>query len=251
MIQQRYRDDAVRVYPARDALKRESDNLVVPEGQTITFTPSDRGLAHYFARVELAAFDDLQILGFVPRKLPEQEVRRAIQMDDDEAYKMSASAVASFGTPCGCESRAAVTARTGQYETFQIRFRKAYREVRRANNPALARLLSDHYGVQIPFNDPLPTIVRNWISYFDVTARFGPPILISVLQDVTIHRGGALTTDPGLKSFLARNIWIHKTGQLVQRGSYLKIWAHAISGFWDFQEIVTAAGLEPSWKLGL
>jgi hypothetical protein len=79
MIQQRYRDDAVRVYPARDALKRESDNLVVPEGQTITFTPSDRGLAHYFARVELAAFDDLQILARIIHKKAQTSCKSLIE----------------------------------------------------------------------------------------------------------------------------------------------------------------------------
>jgi hypothetical protein len=91
--------------------------------------------------------------------------------------------------------------------------------------------------------------VKNWISYFDVTARFGAPILLSVFQDVTIHRHGVLTTDPQMKSFLARNIWIHFTGQLVQRGSYMKIWATEISRFFELQDVVTTFNSQVPWKL--
>lgn len=245
-----YRENGIKTYSAKEALKREAEDLVVAEGQTVTLTPSSRELAHHFARVQLTAFEDLQALGFVPRRIAEQDLRRAIGSDDDEAYKMTVSLLASsaMSSPCGCNDRPATTRPESRYPSFQSRLQTTYKEVRKSNNPALARLLSDHYQARIPFDDPTPTLVKNWISYFDVTARFGEPILISVLQDVTIHRRGVLTTDPKVKSFLARYISIHRTGQLVQRGSYMKIWATEISSFIGLQDIVIASTDAP-WRL--
>jgi hypothetical protein len=215
---------------------------VVEENQTVTFSPGNRDVAHHFVRVRLTGFEDLQTIGFVPRKLSEDAVRRAILADNDETYKLAASQLATSQTFCRCEPG-------GQPRAAKTELRDVYTRIRRFNNPALARVLSDHYKTHIPFHDSFPALVNNWISYLDVNVRFGEHILLSVLGDVTIHRGGVLVTDRKLKSFLAWNIWIHSRGQMVHKSSYINVWANKIASFLDFQDIVSSFDREVPWRL--
>ncbi|MCE4072314.1 MULTISPECIES: hypothetical protein [Pseudomonas] len=226
----------------KEVLRRSTDDLVVADGQTIEFTPSNREFAQHFARVRLAAFEDLQLLGFVPRGLSEEAVRKAMASDDDHAYRLATSSITTSGHDCTCSPR---------HGAITDRLVTAHRQARRSNNPALARLLSDHFQVDIAFHDPLPVLTRNWVSYFDTKRHFGADLVISLLADVTIHRNAVLATDSKLKSLLARNIWIHRTGQLVQRGSYMRIWAHSISRFQDFKDIVTTLHIDAPWRAPL
>ena len=177
MSEQRYQENGIKTYPAREALKRGAEDLVVAEDQTVTLTPSSRKLAHHFARVQLTAFEDLQALGFVPRRIAEQDLRRAIGSDDDEAYKMTVSLLASSGmsSPCGCNDRPATMRPESRYPSFQSRFQTAYKEVRKSNNPALARLLSDHYQARIPFDDPTPTLVKTGFRILMSLRAFASP----------------------------------------------------------------------------
>lgn len=226
----------------KEVLSRSTDNLVVPDGQTIEFTPSNRELSQHFARVRLTAFEDLQLLGFVPRGLREEDVRKAIASDDDQAYRMAAASISTLTHDCTCSPR---------HDTVADRLVAAHRQARRSNNPALARLLSDHYRADIAFHDPLPVLTRNWISYFDTKRHFDAGIVISLLTDVTIHRNAVLATDRTVKTLLARNIWIHRSGQLLQRGSYMRIWAHTISRFLDFEDILTTLSVDAPWRTTL
>ena len=225
----------------KEVLERTTEDLVVRDGQTVEFTPDKREYEHYFAQVKLTAFEDLQLLGFVPRGLAEEKVRQAIQSDDEQAHRLAITTIAAPTHNCGCKS---------SHQDSQSRFVSAYKQAQKSNNPALARLLSDHYQIKLPFHDPLPVLVKKWVAYFDEKRRFDSPLLVSLLMDVTISRNAVLATHRSLKSFLARNIWIHRSGQLLQRGSYMRIWANKISTFVDAKDIVMPAGKAP-WSIGL
>jgi hypothetical protein len=242
MTQQPYREDGIKTCSASEALRGEQENLVVEENQTVAFSPANRDVAHHFVRVRLTGFEDLQTIGFVPRRLSEDAARRAILADNDETYKLAASQMASSQTSCRCE-------RSDRHANFKTQLRDVYTRIRRFNNPALARVLSDHYETHIPFHDPFPALVNNWISYLDFTVRFGEPILLSVLADVTIHRGGVLVTDRKLKSFRAWNIWIHSRGQMVHKSTYIMVWANKIASFLDLQDIVSSFNRDVPWRL--
>src|SRR5262245_11782196 len=134
MREQRHRENGIKTYPAKEALKRGTEDLVVAEGQAVTLTPSNRDLAHHFARVQLTALEDLPTLGLLPRKIGEQDLRRAIGSDDDDAYKMTVSLLASSGisSPCGCGDRPATMRPESRYPSFQSRFQTTYKEVRKS-----------------------------------------------------------------------------------------------------------------------
>lgn len=52
-----------------------------------TVTSLDEDASHYFDRVVVRTFDDLQALGFAPEELREEPVRKAIADDDLEALR--------------------------------------------------------------------------------------------------------------------------------------------------------------------
>lgn len=226
----------------KELLNRPTESLVVPDGQTIEFAPDKREFAHYFARVRLTVFEDLQLLGLVPRGLREDAVRQAIGSDEEQAYRTAAASLGALTHDCTCAPRR---------DRLSDRLAATYRQARRSNNPALARMLSEHYQTDIAFHDPLPALVRNWVRYFDTKRHFDAGIATSLFTDVTIHRNAVLATDRTLKLFLAGTIWIHRSGQLLQQGSYLRIWAHTIARFLDIRDIATTVRVDAPWRTAL
>jgi hypothetical protein len=68
-------------------------------------SPAHPELAESFAKVRLRNFEDLQLLGFVPRKLAEDKIRSALRADDDEVYRIaSASTSAPSSSHCDCNA---------------------------------------------------------------------------------------------------------------------------------------------------
>lgn len=242
MEQQLYREDGIKTCSASEALCGEQESLVVEENQTVMFSPSNRDVAHHFVKVRLTGFEDLQTIGFVPRGLSEDVARRAILADNEETYKLAASQLALSQPSCRCE-------RGDRHISSGAQLRDVYTQIRRFNNPALARVLSDHYKTHIPFHDPFPALVNNWISYLDLTTKFGAPVILSVLGEVTIHRGGVLVTDRKLKAFLAWNIWIHPRGQMVHKSAFIRVWASQIASFQDVVDILSSYDRDVPWRL--
>jgi hypothetical protein len=91
----------------------------------------------------------------------------------------------------------------------------------------MARLLADHYGKHISWDNPVAGIVSKWVMYIEVVLN--PSIIVLFAQDIIINRNATLTVDATAKSLLAKDIKIHNTGKLVHQGGYLKIWANSIS----------------------
>jgi hypothetical protein len=235
--------DTVPIRSASEVLRRPTRDVTVPEDQEVQFSPSNPDMAVHFSRILLRNFDELQLLGFVPRKLAEEKVRHAIEEDDREAYKF-ASALITARPPgaCQCEDRPARS-------TFAADFRRAYRQVRQAHTPAVARVLSDYYGTQIAFDDPQPRIMTGWVRHVSDRAFFERSILVAALMDITIKRRATMKVEPLLKSLNANNIWIHREGKLRQEGGNLRIWAHNISSYLDFSELVYEEHPHAGWIL--
>jgi hypothetical protein len=230
-MQEYSRRDDVPICSASEVLRRPTRDVVVPEDQEVRFSPSNPEMAVHFSRVLLRNFEELQLLGFVPRKLAEEKVRHAMEEDDREAYRLAASHITARPQgACECEDG-------GGASTWAADFRRVYRQVRQAHTPAIARVLSDHYGTSIAFDDPQPRILTRWVQHVSDKVFFERPILVAALMDITINRRSTLRVEPQLKSLNANNIWIHREGTLRQEGGNLRIWAHNISRFFALSDI--------------
>ncbi len=233
----------VRLLTAKDALRLELRPIEVPENAEILLSPANPEYASCFARVRLKSYEDLQTLGFVPRRLAEEKVRQAMAADDGEVYDLAGKMLRQSSGECGCSKGAAhVTVLRGSP------IRSVYNNIRKRHNPALARVLADHYGTQMAWDTPVPAIVRKWV----VAVRLNPEIIIALLGDITIHKNATLAVAASSKSLMAWNIWIHTTGRLVQQSSYLKIWANSINRFTNFLSpavIDAAKKITPIWSL--
>jgi hypothetical protein len=225
------------VQSPKDALRRELKTLQVAAGADVMFSPHDREFADYFGRVAVKTFDDLKVLGFVPRGLAEDKVRSAIAADEEEAYKVALTRTADAPAPhrdCDCQGSPAANATGGTSSSL----RQRYVSARKAFNPTLARVLAQHLQTRVEWDSPTASIVRNWVSYIDRPQQSA--ISIALLSDITIDRGATLRVDRSTKALFAGTIYIHRTGQLIYDGGYLKIWASAISSFIGLATTVTS-----------
>jgi hypothetical protein len=223
----------------QEALAREPRDLEVPEGTEVLLSPYEREHKEYFVRVELKSFEDLKMFGLVPRGLSEEKVRRAISKDDEEVHKLASKMLDTQARQgCGCEDHQPQSSRS-----YGSDLRRLYTSTRNRYHPSLANLLSAHLSARVEWDSALPGIIRRWVSITNVS------LISTLFRDITINRGATLAVDKSAKSLLAGTIWIHRSGRLVSQGSYLKIWAHAISSFTDVKIIdhVTALDKLP-WR---
>lgn len=233
----------VRVLAAKDALRLELRPIEVPENAELLLSPAHPEYAPSFARIRLRSYEDLQTLGLVPRRLAEEKVRQAIAADDAEVYELSGKMLQQSVRDCSCSSGGAHAPMSRGNP-----IRATYNNIRKRHNPALARLLSDHYGTQVSWDTPLPAILRKWV----ISLTLYPEIILACFGDVTVHKNATLAVAASTKSLMAWNIWIHKTGRLVAHGSYLKVWANSINRFTDYLSpgVVDAARkIAPLWAL--
>lgn len=230
----------VKLYTAKEALSRQTRRIDVPDNTELLLSPTDPEFVDFFSRVQLTSYGDLQLLGFVPRKLPEEKIRHAMTADDGEVYKIASSMPSSFTRNCDCGGADVAAARSGISG-----LRSTYNSIRKYHNPGLASLLSDHSGTYISWDSPAAGIIRNWIVYLQIK----PEIIFVLVEDITINRNATLAVAPSAKSLLAFNIWIHHTGRLVQHGSYLKIWANSINEFKNFLSTTTTVTKNVPWLI--
>jgi hypothetical protein len=240
------RDEAradIKPLTAKEVLKLELRPIEVPEGAEVVLSPADPEYASCFARVRIQSYDDLQTLGFVPRRLAEDKVRQALAADDGEVYELAGKLRQQPAGGCGCSDAAA---QGSMLRTSPVR--GIYNAIRKRHNPALARVVADHYGSQTTWDAPVPAILRKWM----VAISAKPNIVVVVIGNITINKNATLAVAPSSKSLLAWNIWIHSTGKLIAQGSYLKVWANSVSRFPNFLSVAdvdTAMKVAPIWSL--
>jgi hypothetical protein len=224
--------DSVRVCSAEEALRRKGTSIEVHEDQQVTLTPDDERFARAFARVPLKSFADMQVLGFVPRNIPEESLRGALRSDDAVAYELATkSGLSSSVSECGCTASSDSSHAQRRAHGAATDLRATYNQIRMFNHPTLARVLSDHYQATVAWDDPIAASVHKWIRKFDTELLRDRPILTALVEDVTIHRGATLALENDMRSLYANNIRIHRSGRLVQRGNYVKIWAASVTSF--------------------
>lgn len=235
-----------------EALRREPVSLEVDDDTQLALSPMRRSQHRYFARVRLSGFADLQVLGLVPRRIKEQAVRTAIASDDEQALRLATDRLARGGARpparCGCAGEGAgegeAEQRPGpQRASFTQELDAAYREIRRDYHPALARVLSEHHGVELAWNSPLAASVKGWASKVSRESLS----LVGLFQDITIGRKATLELTPASRVLLARSIRIHREGRLVHRGAYLRLWANSIESYLDLLPAITTG--KPLWAL--
>ena len=92
----------IRRCSAKEALQHDLRKLVVPEGKTILVSPKSPEFIDHFVAVSLTSFDDLQTLGFVPRGIAQETLRKAIVEDDNEGYRMAQTMFTQGRHECVC-----------------------------------------------------------------------------------------------------------------------------------------------------
>lgn len=207
---------------AKEAIRQATRTIEVQENSELHLSPSNDGFADCFVQVQINSYEDLQILGLIPRGLTEEKVRRAVTDDDDEAYRMVSNSLQLSNRNCNCMKR------NGQIpKMHRDNFKQAYTSIRRNHQPALAKILSAHYNRSIRWDAPIAIITKRWYDYLNLP--ISKALLIALAKDIIIHNTAILTVASSIKSLLAHNIIIYKTGKLVQQGKYLKIWASSIT----------------------
>jgi hypothetical protein len=216
----------------------------VPDNAEVVLSAANREFASFFARVRLKSYADLQLLGFVPRRLAEDKVRQAMATDDEDALRLAAGLQREGD--CGCnDARPVLPASRMRGSTL----RSVYNRIRKRHNPALARVLSDHYHTLWPWDSPVAAIMRKQVAALNLSTW---ELLLTVAADITIKSNATLWVGAGVQALLAHNIWIHSTGKLIQQGSYLKLWANSInhfSGSLNLSAVAAASKIGPIWAL--
>jgi hypothetical protein len=226
---------------AREALSRTTRSIQIPDDETVVLSPASPEFGQAFVRVQATTFDDLQLLGLVPRGIAEEPLKRAIAADDDTAATVVRQAPPR-DTECACHGGDAQATRVAYGRDLRL----AYGRVRKSYHPALASLLSDHLGTRVTWDSPTAAIVRKNVT----GALRQTPHMIALFEDITIGKNATLAVDPTLKTLYAGTIWIHRSGRLRQQGSYVKIWASAIRTYVDFASVVTnSAKVHAPWRL--
>lgn len=239
----------LKPYSAVEALSRTPAALEVADDEDLELSPAKRGHEKYFARVRLERLEDLQVLGLVPRRLKMQTIREAISADDEQARNIGEQRMrqgeARAKAPCGCHGAEAATSASpcgchGTSRTatsFSQDLRSMVQHVRHDYHPELARVLTNHYGIDFRWDSALAVSIHGWVR------RFRPDIhvIVNMFEDITVGRNARLVLKAQSTSLLARAIQIHRTGTLVHRGGYLRIWANSIDRFDGFPGVI-------SWK---
>jgi hypothetical protein len=89
--------------------------------------------------------------------------------------------------------------------------------------------------------------VKGWLDRIERVA-FDVPTLISLFQDIRIGRNSRLVLDPDAVNLYARGIYIHRTGSLIHRGGYLRIWASQITSYLDWTPSMVVKAEVP-WRV--
>ena len=252
--------EVVDLLPAAELLRRDRFTLDVAEDEEVTLTPDDDRFVRGLARVRVESFDDLSILGLVPRGIGEERIREAIAADDMATHELAASRPdpgGSAGYGCGCCGETALgedpaSALTRADSSLGVRDvgDRLYRRLRTFHHPALAQVLSERYHTEIQRNDPLASVVHKWVTKFDTDRLRITPLFASIWQDITVRRGGRLTLDKGLSLMYARHLRIHRQGRLIQQGNYTKIWAASVESYFFDDQIANLAIVAEPWLTG-
>jgi hypothetical protein len=235
----------IEICSPADALRRDTVDIRVPEDEELVLSPDDDDLSRCFARVTLESFADLKVLGLVPRAASEDRIRAAMAADDDATYqRVGDSSAGAAPDDCGCSGSASETG------SLSVRgaSRRRYEQVRTFHNPALARELSEHYQTTLAWDDPVVAVVHKWVTKTGREAYVNRPYLIGLFEDITVEKGATLSLEKGLTALYAHDVWIHRRGRIVQRGSYMKLWAATVSSFRDLPDIVKLESPAP-WRL--
>ena len=227
---------------AEEALRQEPEDLFIEDGAEVTISPDHREYSRYFSRVKAKSIRDLQTLGLVPRGVRDEQLREAIVKDDAVAFQTARELVArSASIDCECTHSKATAAKP-----YRDQLASTYSSVRKAYNPALAELLSQHYKTEFRWDSINLQSVHGWVSRASRLAAEGV-LIVSLFKDIRIGRGAKLVLDPTCNTLYARGLYIHQTGTLVHRGPYLRIWATSIERYVDWGSVVIQQ--EVPWKL--
>jgi hypothetical protein len=221
-------------YPPMDAataLEASRRDLRVAERETAEVGPG-ASETNCFHLVWVREYSDLQTLDLVPPDLEHERVREAITADDADAYDLA-------------RDRFRRGQRSGECSCAEgpFGFRTTYNRLRRLHHPNLARVLSDHFGQQIAWDDLLARVVRAWHSRLvDLRA----PLLVGLLalNDIDIGAHATLRVLRTVDILSAHDIRIGDEGRLDFQGGGVKVRCASLTGphaLWDRPVDIAAA----------
>jgi hypothetical protein len=218
----------------REFLTKALVDLDIPEGRTVSI--GDRGFEQHVFRVKIDTYSDLQLLGFVPRGLAEETVRKAIRADDERASTLAeqnfSQSISSGCCECSCQGTDAAhqaqnAAPTATTTSRRASMKSSFKAIRKDIQQNLANVLSDHLRNRL---DPHGPVVRGaYGAVFALDSRAIQSLISLIFQDISIGANAVLQLPATQKSLYARNITIHPTGKLATGAAYTKIWANSIA----------------------
>lgn len=244
MSHSKEREEELLLRP-ENVLRREMHDFRVGAGAELYLSPEHPNCRDFFASIDVRSIKDLQTLGLVPREVPEQELRRAIAADDEAALATAREILLRTPAhPCPCGEKEGGAAQPAQ--PYARALKQAYVHARRMYNPSLAQLMSRHQRVSFAWDSVAVASVRGWAARMETALQ--TRVTAALFQDITVEKGATLVLDPDTSVLFGRSILIHKTGRIVHRGGYLRIWASEIVQF-DFAATSTSAERQIPWRV--
>jgi hypothetical protein len=216
-----------RTVGARELLASTAVDLVVEDGREVSIL--DREYQHYLYNVRIESFSDLQLLGFVPRGIAEDAMRKAIQSDDERALAIAEQRYAQ-SSGCGCCSCNGHSQDAHAMASTHVRpasLQTHLQMARRETQTQLTALLSEHLRTKLDPGGPYVRWTQTFVEAFD--RRMLRDFIALLFQDIYIGAKSTLKLPATKKSLYARNIVIHQTGRLEAGAAYTKIWANSIA----------------------
>ncbi len=231
------------------ALKPSGISMSVPHGESLTIGPFE---SHHFESLRLAritAFDDLHRLGFVSKKISEQDAKSAL-FADHRAYREAAMQHrldAPSPHTCSCDQRESAAPKPIS---------------RRMMQSNLIDVLQPLTSTFLDARNPLVLHTYNHLQRYFSLSTFNTSatatattsnnlILVSALQDITIADHGILTMTPAVGAVYANNITIGNSGILRFMGGAVHVKCATLNGPNPFTQTTTTVSTLGTYVLGL
>lgn len=199
--------------PVSEALRETSIDINVPEGATMVAGPFERQHFDAFRVAEVTSFKDLQVLGFVPQQVSEEQLTRAIRQDDREHAAWLHRTRTASSSHCTCEGS-------------QRRSEAA--PARRYFHNNLVEVLQPLFRGALTADDPAVKHTYHHARTFLSASRLA--IGLFRLRDINIADNATLTMTPTVQALYANDVNIGRNGRLRFTGGGVYVRSRTLNG---------------------
>ncbi|WP_316827617.1 hypothetical protein [Pedobacter miscanthi] len=199
-----------KLISVKELQRVKSIPLEVAENSHITIGPNEKMFSDALHYVSIKSFEDLQELSIIPQGLSKESILKAISEDDDESLTIAKKDY-NFSKQSDCKC----------HDHVEHSLQTQYRNIRRKGNFQLAKLLTNHYGKQILWDDFEAIHAYKMTMNLLKNPRLGLNVVYFSLDDIIINTNSTLTVNSGTDLIKGRNLVIHTNGKMEIKSSYL------------------------------